>query len=104
MELGWVTLKRIGFFCFPIKHSTHTSFCFPIKHSTHNVRETETFVPLESLARASAADRRTRAAGMDTEESRACKGLGVLKNKHSTHTHVRGSMPGNNSGRSRFGQ
>ena len=24
MELGSVTLKRIGFFCFPIKHSTHT--------------------------------------------------------------------------------
>jgi hypothetical protein len=24
-ELGSVTLKRIGFFCFPIKHSTHTS-------------------------------------------------------------------------------
>ena len=23
-ELGSVTLKRIGFFCFPIKHSTHT--------------------------------------------------------------------------------
>jgi hypothetical protein len=57
MELGSVTLKRIGFFCFPIKHSTHTLahaegalygmelgsvtlkridfFCFPIKHSTH---------------------------------------------------------------------
>jgi len=47
-ELGSVTLKRIGFFCFPIKHSTHTGtelgsvtlkrigfFCFPIKHSTH---------------------------------------------------------------------
>ena len=25
MELGSVTLKRIGFFCFPIKHSTHTA-------------------------------------------------------------------------------
>ena len=25
MELGSVTLKRIGFFCFPIKHSTHTN-------------------------------------------------------------------------------
>ena len=25
-ELGSVTLKRIGFFCFPIKHSTHTHF------------------------------------------------------------------------------
>jgi hypothetical protein len=24
MELGSVTLNRIGFFCFPIKHSTHT--------------------------------------------------------------------------------
>ena len=24
MELGSVTLKRIGFFCFPIKRSTHT--------------------------------------------------------------------------------
>ena len=65
MELGSVTLKRIGFFCFPIKHSTHEPegsqcrhfghaegalygtelgsvtlqrigfFCFPIKHSTH---------------------------------------------------------------------
>jgi len=23
-ELGLVTLTRIGFFCFPIKHSTHT--------------------------------------------------------------------------------
>ena len=23
-ELGSVTFKRIGFFCFPIKHSTHT--------------------------------------------------------------------------------
>jgi len=22
--IGSVTLKRIGFFCFPIKHSTHT--------------------------------------------------------------------------------
>ena len=37
---GSVTLQRIGFFCFPIKHSTHTLkrigfFCFPIKHSTH---------------------------------------------------------------------
>jgi len=47
-ELGSVTLKRIGFVCFPIKHSTHTLygmelgsvtlkrigfFCFPIKHS-----------------------------------------------------------------------
>ena len=47
-ELGSVTLKRIGFFCFPIKHSTHTElgsvtlkivglFCFPIKHSTHTL-------------------------------------------------------------------
>jgi len=35
-ELGSVTLKRIGFFCFPIKHSTHTWFLlFPIKNSTH---------------------------------------------------------------------
>jgi hypothetical protein len=25
VELGSVTLKRIGFFCFPIKHSTHTA-------------------------------------------------------------------------------
>jgi len=25
MELGSVSLKRIGFFCFPIKHSTHTA-------------------------------------------------------------------------------
>ncbi len=25
-ELGSVTLKRIGFFCFPIKHSRHTGF------------------------------------------------------------------------------
>ena len=24
-ELGSVTLKRIGFFCFPIRHSTHTT-------------------------------------------------------------------------------
>jgi hypothetical protein len=24
-ELGSVTLKRIGFFCFPIKYSTHTA-------------------------------------------------------------------------------
>jgi hypothetical protein len=24
VELSSVTLKRIGFFCFPIKHSTHT--------------------------------------------------------------------------------
>ena len=24
VDLGSVTLKRIGFFCFPIKHSTHT--------------------------------------------------------------------------------
>ena len=30
MELGSVTLKRIGFFCFPIKHSTHT----PQAHTT----------------------------------------------------------------------
>jgi len=28
MELGSVTLKRIGFFCFPIKHSTHTKTLF----------------------------------------------------------------------------
>ena len=42
-ELGSVTLKRVGLFYFPIKHSTHTQvtlkrigfFCFPIKHSTH---------------------------------------------------------------------
>jgi hypothetical protein len=27
-ELGSVTLKRIGFFCFPIKHSTHTNSIF----------------------------------------------------------------------------
>ena len=25
-ELGSVTLKRVGLFCFPIKHSTHTQF------------------------------------------------------------------------------
>jgi hypothetical protein len=25
MEFGSVILKRIGFFCFPIKHSTHRS-------------------------------------------------------------------------------
>jgi hypothetical protein len=25
-ELGSVTLKRVGLFCFPIKHSTHTLF------------------------------------------------------------------------------
>jgi len=32
------TLKKIGFFCFPIKHSTHTVCqCFPIKHSTHTM-------------------------------------------------------------------
>ena len=24
-ELGSVTLKRVGSFCFPIKHSTHTA-------------------------------------------------------------------------------
>jgi hypothetical protein len=24
-ELGSVTLKRVGLFCFPIKHSTHTA-------------------------------------------------------------------------------
>ena len=30
MELGSVTLKRIGFFCFPIKHSTHTTTFFRI--------------------------------------------------------------------------
>ena len=29
MELGSVTLKRIGFFCFPIKHSTHTEIMIP---------------------------------------------------------------------------
>jgi hypothetical protein len=29
MELGSVTLKRIGFFCFPIKHSTHTPSAVP---------------------------------------------------------------------------
>jgi hypothetical protein len=29
MELGSVTLKRIGFFCFPIKHSTHTGSTGP---------------------------------------------------------------------------
>jgi hypothetical protein len=66
MELGSVTLKRlgIGFFCFPIKHSTailaHAGrvlygmelgpgsvtlkrigfFCFPIKHSTHTATVT----------------------------------------------------------------
>jgi hypothetical protein len=31
MELGSVTLKRIGFFCFPIKHSTHT-LTFKVKN------------------------------------------------------------------------
>jgi hypothetical protein len=30
MELGSVTLKRIGFFCFPIKHSTH-------KHTSYSI-------------------------------------------------------------------
>ncbi len=30
MELGSVTSKRIGFFCFPIKHSTHTNVKCPL--------------------------------------------------------------------------
>jgi hypothetical protein len=32
-ELGSVTLKRIGLFCFPIKHSTHTPH-FPVSGET----------------------------------------------------------------------
>jgi hypothetical protein len=38
-ELGSVTLQRVGLFCFPIEHSTHTVglFCFPIIHSTHTL-------------------------------------------------------------------
>ena len=28
-ELGSVTLKRVSFFCFPIKHSTHTPSKIP---------------------------------------------------------------------------
>ena len=31
MELGSVTLKRIGFFCFPMKHSTHTQLLRAIR-------------------------------------------------------------------------
>ena len=33
-ELGSVTLKRIGFFCFPIKHSTHC-VCFFVLCNRH---------------------------------------------------------------------
>jgi hypothetical protein len=37
MELGSVTLKRIGFFCFPIKHSTHTATALEqAAHSDHH--------------------------------------------------------------------
>ena len=32
MELSSVTLQRIGFFCFPIKHSTHTHVHQPKDH------------------------------------------------------------------------
>jgi hypothetical protein len=39
MELGSVTLKRIGFFCFPIKHSTHTRGLFSPQGSySHSAR------------------------------------------------------------------
>ena len=31
MELGSVTLKRIGFFCVPIKHSTHTRIAWDFR-------------------------------------------------------------------------
>jgi hypothetical protein len=34
-ELGSVTLKRVGLFCFPIKHSTHTP-TFPLLCHTHD--------------------------------------------------------------------
>ena len=40
-ELGSVTLKRVGFFCFPIKHSTHTPLTIMIPasglRSTHGI-------------------------------------------------------------------
>ena len=43
VELGSVTLKRIGFFCFPIKHSTHSNTHSlkrgePAHAHTHNAR------------------------------------------------------------------
>jgi hypothetical protein len=38
-ELGSVTLKRVGFFCFPIKHSTHTN----VAQNSQKVLPTLTF-------------------------------------------------------------
>ena len=38
MELGSVTLKRIGFFCFPIKHSTHTPMSDPPARLRFNLK------------------------------------------------------------------
>ena len=36
-----VTLKRIGFFCFPIKHSTHTIRRFTSYNSVHRAQQGE---------------------------------------------------------------
>jgi hypothetical protein len=48
MELGSVTLKRIGFFCFPIKHSTHTPYVRAAKWGS-TLREAEVTVTLYNV-------------------------------------------------------
>jgi hypothetical protein len=44
-ELGSVTLNRVGLFCFPIKHSTHT----PLKINTHHTHPANLPVCVECL-------------------------------------------------------
>ena len=38
-ELGSVTLKRVGLFCFPIKHSTHTHIEHEATRESPSARE-----------------------------------------------------------------
>jgi hypothetical protein len=45
MELGSVTLKRIGFFCFPIKHSTHTGVAGKRPEGWRTPLQSRGFVP-----------------------------------------------------------
>jgi hypothetical protein len=56
MELGSVTLKRIGFFCFPIKHSTHTCKCPPPPHMTCLCRWESTDAPDMQVSSSSSYD------------------------------------------------
>jgi len=44
-ELGSVTLKRVGLFCFPIKHSTHTCSAGRLGFGTEHTHVREIFGP-----------------------------------------------------------